>query len=105
MAVLILSLALLTGTQLSPVFSYIKQCISTHGLPFHVLSSWPWSVLTLCGFPSQVRVAEYNNVRSQLNVINRKQAGRYVISKLWYIWGFGYGKFKNGINMDLYADY
>lgn len=30
-------------------------------------------------FIAQVRIAEYSNLRSQLNTINRKQAGRYVV--------------------------
>ena len=35
---------------------------------------WPFKLCLSC----QVRVSEYNNIRSQLNAINRKQTGRCV---------------------------
>lgn len=33
-------------------------------------------LMTLIAHIVQVRVAEYNNIRGQLNAINRKQSGR-----------------------------
>lgn len=51
----------------SAVYFIVVLYASCSLLNIWVLTSW---------FLCQVRVAEYNNIRSQLNAINRKQSGR-----------------------------
>ena len=70
---------------IKPIYSEIKKMHA-----YLYLFDSQFVILYLCAwvlnhfFLCQVRIAEYNNVRGQLNAINRKQSGRYTLVEICF---------------------